>query len=70
MKNCLNFFLGQFSFQPIILLFLSCLSLCYSGFGRKMLGEEVGLVNSVNSLPKVHTKVYLNITNNLLWSRF
>jgi hypothetical protein len=35
-------FLGQFSFQPIIVFIFVFFSLCSSGFGWKMLWQEVG----------------------------
>jgi hypothetical protein len=52
------------------LCFLSFLSLCSNGWGRITPWGEVGGVNLVNSLPKVHTLRYViyTIANNLVWS--
>jgi hypothetical protein len=51
-------FLGQFSFRPIIFfVFVFSFSL-FQWIGSENAVEESWGVNSVNSLPKVHSKVH------------
>jgi hypothetical protein len=63
-----TFFEVNFHSDPSFSLFLSFLSLCSSGFGRKMLWEEVeGSIQSIHC--QKSTLRYVNITtNNLLWA--